>query len=56
VHENDTLYSELTVEGAEALPDGRGGVVRLRSIVYAAAPDPGDDRQVLDWRFTGLLF
>lgn len=53
VHEDDTLYSELSVEGAEPLPDGRGGLVRLRSAVYAAE---GEDRQVLDWRFTGLLF
>ena len=58
VHENDTLYSDLVIEGADPLPEGRGGVVRLRSIVYAAA-DSGsedDDRKVLDWRFTGLLF
>ena len=53
VHEDDTLYSELTVEGAEPLPGGRGGLVRLRSVVYAAE---GEDRQVLDWKFTGLLF
>lgn len=53
VHEDDTLYSELTVEGAEPLPGGRGGIVRLRSAVYAAG---GEDRQVLDWKFTGLLF
>lgn len=53
VHEDDTLYSELSVDGAEPLPDGRGAVVRLRSAVYA---DEGEDRQVLDWKFTGLLF
>lgn len=53
VHEDDTLYSELTVEGAEALPDGRGGILRLRSAVYAAE---GEDRQVLDWKFTALMF
>ncbi len=57
VHENDTLYSELSIEGADPLPDGRGGVLRLRSTVYAAgASDPKGDRQVLDWRFSGLLF
>ena len=56
VHENDTLYSELTVESAELLPEDRGAVVRLRSIVSAAATDSGEDRPVLDWRFTGLLF
>jgi acyl dehydratase len=54
VHENDTLYSDLTVESAEALDGGRGGVVRLRSVVFAAGE--AEDRQVLDWRFTGLLF
>ena len=35
VHEGDTLYSELHVEGAVPLPDGRGGVLKLRSLVYA---------------------
>lgn len=57
VHENDTLYSELSIESAEPLPDGRGGVVRLRSRVYTAGgSEPEGDRQVLDWCFTGLLF
>ncbi len=57
VHENDTLYSELRIVGAEQLPAGRGGVVRLSSTVYAASgSDSQEDRQVLDWRFTGLLF
>ncbi|MDV3128519.1 acyl dehydratase [Mycobacterium sp. 21AC1] len=58
VYENDTLFSELHVESAEA------GVLRLRSLVYAAharseigATDPDTtDRQVLDWRFSALLF
>jgi len=53
VHEGDTLYSELHVEGAVPLSDGRGGVVKLRSLVYAVG-EP--DRQVLDWRFTALQF
>ena len=53
VHEGDTLYSELHVDGAVPLPDGRGGVLKLRSLVYAAG-EP--DRQVLDWRFTALQF
>jgi acyl dehydratase len=48
VHEGDTLFSELHVEAAE--PDGR---LTLRSLVYAAG-EP--DRQVLDWRFTALMF
>jgi acyl dehydratase len=55
VHEDDTLYSDLTVEAAEPRADDRGGVVRLRSDVYAVGAE-GEDRQVLDWRFTGLLF
>ena len=37
VHEGDTLYSELHVDGAVPLPDGRGGVLKLRSLVYAAS-------------------
>ena len=53
VYEGDTLYSELHVETATPLPDGRGGVLGLRSIVYAVA-DP--DRQVLDWRYTVLHY
>ncbi|MDG4663034.1 MaoC family dehydratase [Mycobacterium sp. 236(2023)] len=54
VYENDTLYSDLTVEGADVLGEGRGGVVRLRSVVFAAGED--GDRQVLDWKFSALLF
>jgi acyl dehydratase len=53
VYEGDTLFSELHVEGAVPRPDGRGGVLRLRSLVHAAG-EP--DRQVLDWRFTALQF
>ncbi|MCV7371457.1 acyl dehydratase [Mycolicibacterium arabiense] len=57
VYEGDTLYSEIHVEDARPLPDGRGGVLSLRSLVYAAATDAdGPDRQVLDWRFTALRF
>lgn len=55
VHEGDTLYSELQIDAADALPGDRGGVLSLRSLVYAAT-DEGDDRQVLDWRFTALHF
>lgn len=55
VQENDTLYSELSVEGVDPRPDGQGGVLRLRSLVYAADP-AGADRQVLDWRFSALMF
>ncbi len=53
VHEGDTVYSELHVDEAVPLPDGRGGLLRLRSLVYAVG-EP--DRQVLDWRFTALQF
>jgi acyl dehydratase len=35
VHEGDTLHSELHVDEAVPLPDGRGGVLKLRSLVYA---------------------
>jgi len=54
VHEGDTLYSDLHVEQAE--PRGAGGVLRLRSVVYAVADTGDTDRQVLDWRFTALMF
>lgn len=57
VHEGDTLYSELHVEGATPLPDGRGGVLRLRSVVFAVGgPEGAGDRTVLDWRFSALQF
>lgn len=55
VHEGDTLYSELHVEAATPLPAGRGGVLALRSLVFAAAQD-GPDRPVLDWKFSALSF
>jgi acyl dehydratase len=51
VHEGDTLYSELHIESARPLPDDHGGVLALRSLVFA---DP--DRQVLDWRYRALMF
>ncbi len=55
VHEGDTLYSELHVESAE--PAGDGGVLRLRSLVYAISDTADEpDRQVLDWRFGALQF
>ncbi len=55
VHEGDTLYSELHVESAE--PANQGGVLGLRSLVYAASDAPDEsDRQVLDWRFTARQF
>jgi acyl dehydratase len=53
VHEGDTLYSELHVERAIPLPEGRGGVLKLRSVVYSVG---APDQQVLDWRFTALQF
>lgn len=54
VREGDTLYSELHVESAH--PTGNGGVLGLRSLVYAVGDAAGPDRQVLDWRFTALQF
>ncbi|MCV7402607.1 acyl dehydratase [Mycobacterium fragae] len=53
VYEGDTLYSELHIESAE--PAANGGVLGLRSLVYAAS-DSDTVRQVLDWRFTALQF
>ncbi|OBH03719.1 MaoC family dehydratase [Mycobacterium sp. E1747] len=55
VHEGDTVYSELHVESAE--PTRQGGVLRLRSLVYAVSDAAGEpDRAVLDWRFSALQF
>lgn len=54
VHEGDTLFSDLRVESAE--PTKAGGVLGLRSLVYAAGAGGEPDRQVLDWRFTALQF
>lgn len=55
VYEGDTLYSELHVESAE--PTDHGGVLGLRSLVYAASDQAGEpDRAVLDWRLRALHF
>jgi acyl dehydratase len=55
VHEGDTLYSEVHVESAE--PTAGGGVLGLRSVVYAVGADDGEpDRPVLDWRYRALQF
>jgi acyl dehydratase len=53
VYEGDTLYSELHIESAE--PSANGGVLGLRSLVYAVS-ETDAARQVLDWRFTALHF
>lgn len=55
VHEGDTLYSELHIESAQ--PTDHGGVLGLRSLVYAVSEASGEpDRPVLDWRFSALQF
>lgn len=54
VHEGDTLYSDLYIEAADPLPGNRGGVLTLRSLVYVAGAE--EDRAVLDWRWSALLF
>jgi acyl dehydratase len=55
VHEGDTVYSELHVESAQRTESG--GVLGLRSLVYAASDSAGEpDRPVLDWRFSALQF
>lgn len=56
VYEGDTLYGDLVVERVEPLASERGGVLRLRSSMYAVGSDGAADRPVLDWRFTALLF
>ena len=54
VFEGDTLRSRIEVQRREALPGG-GGLVHLRSVVTAARAAGGDDEEVLDWRFVGML-
>jgi acyl dehydratase len=54
VYEGDTLYSELHIESAE--PTDGGGVLGLRSLVYAFSDLQDEPRQVLDWHFTALQF
>lgn len=54
VYEGDTLYSELHIDSAE--PTDYGGVLGLRSLVYAVSEAQNEPRQVLDWRFTALQF
>lgn len=58
VYEDDTLYSELEVQTAEPLPGERGGVLHLRSLMFAVG-EAGDEEQrrpVLDWHFSVLHF
>jgi acyl dehydratase len=54
VYEGDTLYSELHIDSTE--PTGSGGVLGLRSLVYAVSDAQDEPRQVLDWRFSALQF
>lgn len=62
VYEGDTLYSELRIEGADPLPGDRGGVLRLRSEVFALREGAGEGSgegpggPVLNWRFSALMF
>lgn len=53
VHERDTVFSDLTIEAVEQIPGSEASLLTLRSVVYAAS-DGGEDRQVLDWRFTAV--
>lgn len=55
VYEGDTLYSDLHIEGAVPLPGDRGGMLDLRSVVYAVG-ESDSDRPVLDWRYRVLQF
>lgn len=54
VHEGNTVSSELTVEGAEPLPDG-GGMLTLHSVVTVDDTAGGPSKPVLDWRFRALM-
>jgi acyl dehydratase len=54
-YEGDALHSELHVDATQ--PIDKGGVLKLRSLVYAAGESAGEPaRQVLDWRFSALHF
>ena len=52
VFEGDTLRSRIELERREPLPGG-GGLAHLRSRVSAARD--GEESDVLDWRFVGVL-
>jgi acyl dehydratase len=52
VYEGDALESELELERCEPLE--QGGLVHLRALVRAIGGH-GDPRQVLDWRFVGVM-
>ena len=54
VYEGDTVYSELHIDSAEPTDDG--GLLGLRSLVYAFSDADDEPRRVLDWRFTALQF
>ena len=54
VFEGDTLRSQIVLERREPLPGG-GGLVHLRSHVSATRAEGGQDEDVLDWRFVGVL-
>jgi acyl dehydratase len=54
VFEGDTLRSRLELERREPLPGG-GGLLHLRSRVTATRAAGGEESEVLDWRFVGVL-
>ena len=53
VFEGDILRTELTVEAVHPLRSG--GMVDLRAVVYAERAEGGEEENVLDWRFVGLM-
>jgi acyl dehydratase len=55
VREGDTLTSTVEVRQVEPLPGGAGVLAQLRSTVRATAGPGCDSRDVLDWRFVGVL-
>ena len=54
VREGDTITSMVTVERVELIPDG-GRLIHLRSRASARSSSGDTPRDVLDWRFVGLL-
>lgn len=55
VREGDTLTSRVEVSQVEPLPGGTGALAHLRSTVRATAGPGCDSRDVLDWRYVGVL-
>ncbi|MEW1934563.1 MaoC family dehydratase [Rhodococcus sp. NPDC079359] len=54
VHEGDTVFSSVTIEQAELLPNG-SQLVDLRTTVRKVSPEVNTPVDVLDWRVVGVF-